>query len=712
MGQSMVGSGLDASVTAQTGEKALLQLLLQLMRAIGQAADFNAALGVVLRDVCLMTGWVYGEAWIPDEEESILKCAPVWHSVTPKRLEAFRELSETIQFEFGEGLPGKVWHTQRPVWIPDVSQVDVEVFHRNVAAREVGLRAGLAAPIAVEDTMLAVLVFFLFEAREEDMHLVSLVSAVAAQLGQVVQRKRAEEEVRAYRERLEDLVAQRTAQLRAQYQGSPIPTYTWQRTEDDFVLIDYNEAAMKMTRGGIADLIGIKAQELYHDTPDILADMTRCFTERVSIQTDMPYTLRTTGQEKYFSVRYAFVPPDLVLAHTEDITEQKLAEMALRESEQRFRRAIMNSPYPIMIHAEGGEVILINHSWLENTGYRREDIPTLADWIAEAYQERGAAVQALIENLYEIEGRVYEGEFKIITADGTERVWDFSSAPLGTLSDGRRAVISVGVDMTERLLAEAALRESRARLESLVAELSVLNEDLAQASQIQNEFLASVSHELRTPLNAVLGITEVLLEDAFGSLTEKQRAALATIAKSGQRLLELINDILDLSKLEAGKLALEMDTVQVENLCQSSLRLIRDAARHKQIEVVSRCTYEVTSIWADFRRLRQILVSLLENAVKFTPPGGTIGLDVKSDLSQDTVNFTVWDTGIGIKAEDLSRLFQPFVQLDGGLARHHTGTGLGLALVHRLTEMHGGQVSVESVVGQGSRFTVSLPRGL
>jgi len=218
-----------------------------------------------------------------------------------------------------------------------------------------------------------------------------------------------------------------------------------------------------------------------------------------------------------------------------------------------------------------------------------------------------------------------------------------------------------------------------------------------------------MSHELRTPLNAILGLSEALQEEVYGPLNERQRRSLRTIEGSGQHLLSLINDILDVSKVESGKLELQITSVSVESVSQASLGLIKQAAHEKRLKVSSTLDSAVTTIQADERRLKQILVNLLSNAVKFTPEGGEIGLEVVGDAEGEVVHFAVWDRGVGISPEDMERLFEPFVQLDSSLSRQHAGTGLGLALVSRLTEMHGGGISVESQVGQGSRFTVSLP---
>ena len=218
-----------------------------------------------------------------------------------------------------------------------------------------------------------------------------------------------------------------------------------------------------------------------------------------------------------------------------------------------------------------------------------------------------------------------------------------------------------------------------------------------------------MSHELRTPLNAILGMSEAMLEQILGPLTEKQARSLNVVHESGTHLLALINDILDLSKIEAGKMALQFEAVDIKAVCEASLRLVKEAAQRKRLNLTFTRTCDGADVRGDERRIKQILVNLLTNAVKFTREGGRVALEVSLDAERGTANFTVADSGIGIAPEDLEKLFKPFVQLDSGLARRHEGTGLGLALVWRLSELHGGSVSVQSTVGEGTRLTVTLP---
>ena len=268
-------------------------------------------------------------------------------------------------------------------------------------------------------------------------------------------------------------------------------------------------------------------------------------------------------------------------------------------------------------------------------------------------------------------------------------------------------------EIVERKQAQEALEAERAslaqRIEARTSELQVANAELARASRLKDEFLASMSHELRTPLNAILGMSEVLQDQVYGPLTPKQMKTTQTIEHSGRHLLSLINDILDLSKIGAGKLSLNPHPVAIKNVCEASLQFVKQMAHTRQIKLMATYDDRAETLSADELRLKQILVNLLSNAVKFTPEGGRVGLEVNGDPANQVVYFTIWDTGIGIAQEDLSKLFQPFVQLDSRLSRVYSGTGLGLSLVYRLTEMHGGSIAVESEIGRGSRFTVSMP---
>ena len=253
---------------------------------------------------------------------------------------------------------------------------------------------------------------------------------------------------------------------------------------------------------------------------------------------------------------------------------------------------------------------------------------------------------------------------------------------------------------------EEQLRILNTKLEQRVTERTL---ELEKANRAKDEFLANMSHELRSPLSAILGLSESLLEQRRGSLNENQQRSVQMIESSGQHLLELINDILDLSKIDAGKFDCYPEFISIDATCKSSLAFISGEATKKEISISYRNESGISTVYADPRRLKQILVNLLTNAVKFTPEKGNVSLGVTFDLENNLVQLSVSDDGIGISPANIEKLFQRFVQVDSQLNRRYEGTGLGLALVQRLTDLHGGSVRVESRIGKGSRFTISLP---
>lgn len=241
------------------------------------------------------------------------------------------------------------------------------------------------------------------------------------------------------------------------------------------------------------------------------------------------------------------------------------------------------------------------------------------------------------------------------------------------------------------------------------AQLSKAKEAAEYSASVRSEFLANMSHEIRTPLNAILGMSEVLQEQIYGPLNEKQLKSLSSIDIGGRHLLALITDILDVSKIEAGKLTMEFGTVSVKAVCEASLLFIRQMAKKKGIKVKKSLDEAVPSIQSDEKRLKQILVNLLSNAVKFTNEGGLINLEVIGKADKQLIYFIVSDDGVGIEEDQIDKLFQPFTQLKNKKVSNQAGTGLGLALVKQMAELHGGRVSVESEVGKGSKFIVALP---
>jgi PAS domain S-box-containing protein len=385
-----------------------------------------------------------------------------------------------------------------------------------------------------------------------------------------------------------------------------------------------------------------------------------------------------------------------------DITSRRRMEEAVRASEEQFRRAVLYAPFPILIHAEGGEILQVSQTWTELTGYTQEELRTIADWTRRAYGERKGLVESDIQQLYRLDGRVEEGEYVVTTRRGEPRIWDFHSAPLGRLPDGRRRVITMAVDVTERKRAEEELRQAKESAEA--------------ANRAKDEFLANVSHEIRTPMNAILGMTELVLDTP---LADDQRQCLRTVKSAADNLLGILNDLLDFSKIEAGRLELDLGDFSLRSTVGNTLRALAARAHRKGLELVCQVQPDVPdALIGDAGRLRQVLLNLVGNAIKFTAKGEVIvqveGLSAAEPVGRQEVSlrFSVRDSGIGIPKDQQERIFRAFEQEDASTTRRFGGTGLGLTIASRLVALMGGTITVDSAPAQGSTFAFTARFGI
>ncbi len=381
-------------------------------------------------------------------------------------------------------------------------------------------------------------------------------------------------------------------------------------------------------------------------------------------------------------------------AFVRDITARKEAE-AIRDRQLEILEAL---PDFVGMADESGRLLYLNPPGRRLLGLERIDGLRVSglhpDWFAgTVLKEIGRVVRG---------GKVWRGESVFRAADGREvpvrQVVVPHVRPDGTIP----YFSTIARDVSEERQA-AAEREERA------AELSRLNAELERAARAKDAFLASMSHELRTPLTGILGATELLRTGVQGPLTERQARSLGYVEEAGRHLLALLADLLDLARIGAERLSLSIDACMLEELCESAVAMVRAEARRKGIALTLHAPSAPVRFLADGRRVRQMLVNLLSNAVKFTPAGGSVALAAVADGERQALRLEVRDTGPGIAAEDLPKLFQPFTQLDTRLSREHAGTGLGLALVRSLAELHGGRAEVESTPGHGSLFRVVLP---
>jgi PAS domain S-box-containing protein len=393
--------------------------------------------------------------------------------------------------------------------------------------------------------------------------------------------------------------------------------------------------------------------------------------------------------------------------------ERRKLDQGLRDQQFYTRSLIESNIDALMTTDPRGIITDVNKQTEALTGCTRDEL--IGAPFKNYFTDPGRAEAGIRRVL--TEGKVTNYELTACARDGAQTVVSYNATTFHDRDRKLRGVVVAARDVTELKLFEQALQLKK--------------DELEDASRMKSEFLANMSHELRTPLNAIMGFSEVLKDGIMGEMTTPQRGLAVKIFTSGEHLLSLINDILDLSKVEAGKMTLELESVQIASMVASSLSIIREKAATRRIALVMEVADALDSIQADTRKVKQIVYNLLSNAVKFTHDGGQVTLRAgavpRADVGQPSGSWTgrifpladnefaeflkisVTDSGIGISPEGLEHLFTPFSQIDSGLARKFEGTGLGLAMVKLLAELHGGAVAVESAVGEGSCFTVWLP---
>ena len=500
-----------------------------------------------------------------------------------------------------------------------------------------------------------------------------------------------------------------------------------------------------------------------------------------------------------------------------DQTEEKRQQKELKESEERFRKAVHNSPIPIMVHDENGKVISLSEGWNHFSGYRMEDIPTLTEWTKKAYGKKAKEIENYVSSIFEESKTVFSGEFEITTKTGEKRIWNFYTTPLG-LSGDKRIMLSMAPDVTQRIRMKEQLEESeqayrrlfeehsaakflieletgkivkankaasnfygwsidelqlmnineintlsereihaamnharsnkriyfefKHRLSSgeikdvevysnhteykgkvllhtivhditdkkrLMNELVEAKEQAEESNRLKSAFLANMSHEIRTPLNGIIGFTNLLTTEKDLSEETKQEYS-QIINKSTEGLLKIINDILDISRLESGKSVIQQNPFSVGKVLSTVLLIfekkLKDAGK-KDVKLVLEVGSNEITLNTDEDRLIQVFSNLLDNAIRFTEKG-TIRFGI-SKVKNGRIGFFVSDTGIGIPIKKQQIVFESFIQADEGLSRSYGGTGLGLAIVKKLVKLMGGKITLESEPDKGSHFSFYLP---
>ncbi len=406
-----------------------------------------------------------------------------------------------------------------------------------------------------------------------------------------------------------------------------------------------------------------------------------------------------TGVTRWFqTVKVPLTPLDgrgkQVLGVSTEITERRNAEEQLRRTRDELQALVEAAPVAIVGIDTEGNVMSWHGGAQAMFGWTAAEV--IGRPLLNVPPDKQEEFHALRERV--LQGKSFTGfETRRVRKDNSPIDVSLSTAPL---HDGRGHIVGViGVyqDISER---------------RLIAEQRQAREAADAANLAKSNFLANMSHELRTPLNAIIGFSELLEDRTFGELNDRQQRYVTNVLSGGRHLLQLVNDILDLAKIEAGRLLLEPEPIDLGLLLQDMQRGLEPLAAAKHQTLTVELGENVPTLTADRGKVKQILYNLLSNAIKFTKDGGRIGMRASAAQSADgagQIQVSVWDTGIGIAAEDLQRIFLEFEQLDSTYARQQQGTGLGLALTRRLVEAHGGRITAESRVGQGSTFTFLLP---
>lgn len=467
---------------------------------------------------------------------------------------------------------------------------------------------------------------------------------------------------------------------------------------NDFTIIDVNNFFLDVYGLKKEDVIGKKCHEITHlraepciPPNDICPLMDTVKTGKYSMAEHVHYN--KNGEKRYVEISTSPLTDEtgkvVQLVHVaRDITERKQAQEALVQSEEKHRMLIENIQDGVFI-IQDGVLQFVNEALARIIGYTVDEVtgrdfrefiaPEDVEMVADRYQRKQAG-----------ENTEREYEFRMLHKDRKTRI--IVKINVG-LIDYRGRVASMGTikDITDLKRTE---------------EMRIENQHLAYASRAKSEFLANMSHELRTPLNSIIGFSELIKMNS--SLDEKSKHQLDNVLTSGKHLLNIINDILDITKVEAGKMELVLEKINVLSFIDDILNLIKVKASKKNLILKKELDPGLSYIEADQQRLKQIIFNLLSNAMKFSKPeGGTITITAKKE--DDMAKFSVSDTGIGIREEDMEKLFSTFEQLDSGITKKYGGTGLGLAITKKLVELHGGRITAKSRYGEGTTFSFTLP---
>jgi PAS domain S-box-containing protein len=684
-------------------------------RALGNARALPEAATQVLEAICDSLSWALGEVWQVDQPADTMHRVAVWTAPAIDRAR-WETVSQLLTVAPGMDLPGQVWATGKAAWAGNLAAPDM---NRGDVATQLGLQAAYGFPIHSGNTVLGVLLFYSDTAQPPDTDLLQIMGTIGCQIGQFIKRQQTADALRQSEE------LQRMA-LSAARMGA----WDWNILTGEEHWSREAETIFGLAAGSFSRSYKDFFQHVHPD------DRKTVFhAQKRSLDAEVDYApeyriVLSDGSIRWVTSRGKVLrnqagEPIRMTGITMDITERKQAELALAESEQRLRQAeekyrsiFENAVTGIFQTTPDGRYISANPALARIYGYNSVDdlMADLTDIEQQLYVDRDRR-QAFIQQIT-IQQSVADFESQIYRQDGSI-IWVSEHAIAVCDSQGNLLYYEGTVeDITARKHAEVALRQSKEAAED--------------ANRAKSQFLANMSHELRTPLNAIIGYSEMLQEEAADLACEGIVPDLEKIRGAGKHLLSLINDILDISKIEAGKMELYLETFNVTQVIFEVKQTIQPLIEKNKNTLQIEYSGDLEMMHADLTKLRQSLFNLLSNASKFTE-NGTITLTVwreevdcdsalqnqhrNSNTSELDPNlsrpsfilFQVSDTGIGMRPEQLDQVFQAFIQADASTTRKYGGTGLGLAITRHFCQMMGGDITVSSHPGKGSTFTIRLP---